>query len=229
MSQLINHLIAKFEWNKYFVIHGFVLAGIIFCGLNSTAQELTQNPTPNPPIKSNRTQQNRSAEEGTYFKKTLLMDYHSWFENLNYTPSGSVQMELKTVNYGFGVAYDISRYLTDWGWGLQGGLGQGFAVGKAGSSSYLQKRVSWTYLRAAGRVFTRLNKRFDLGLSLMMMSRNISWPQAGGVVEAGPNPFFSLSVEMRWRLTREWEIVQALGNSTKNAGASLRVGAGYTF
>lgn len=178
-----------------------------------------------PSIATKKTQ---TAKSEGGFKKSVVLDYHSWFENLKYTPNGGSQVELKTVSYGFAVSYDVTQYYARWGWGLEGGAGQGYGVGQS-SSSYLQKRVPWTYWRAGARVFSRINNRMDIGIHPIVWRRSISWPAGGGSVEAGPNMLLSLFLEFRWRLSREWELVQALGTSTNNVGANLRLGAGYSF
>lgn len=162
-------------------------------------------------------------------KRTVSFDYHSWFENLNFNPTTGSQSGIKSVYYGFALVYDVTKYLNDWGWGAQVGFGQGLAVGDGDAGTYIQKRVAWNYLRGGGRIFKRLNGRTDLGLTLLALRENISWPANGGIVIPGPNPFFSLFIEARWRMTRQWELIQAIGNSTNNAGASLRLGFGYTF
>jgi hypothetical protein len=162
-------------------------------------------------------------------KKTILVDYHSWFENLTFNPTTGTRSGVKAIYYGFSANYDLTQYLTTWGWGTQLGIGQGYAVGDGDTNSYLQKRVSWNYLRGGGRIFKRLNGRTDLGLNLLIMYNKISWPQSDGTVSPGPNPFFSLFIEARWRMTRQWEMIQALGNSTNDAGANLRFGFGYTL
>ena len=162
-------------------------------------------------------------------KKTLVLDYHSWFENLNFLESAGAVSNVVSVLYGFSLNYDITKYYEKWGLGGHLGYGQGYAVGDGETSTYLQKRVPWNYLRFGGRVFSRLNGRTDMGLSLLMMKKSMSWPESGGTVQPGPTPAFSLFLEIRWRMTKQWEMIQALGNSTKNAGANLRFGFGYTF
>ncbi len=162
-------------------------------------------------------------------KKTIFVEYHSWFENLTLTPTTGARSGVKAIYYGFAANYDLTKYRPSWGWGAQFGLGQGYAVGDGDTSTYLQKRVPWTYFRGGGRLFKRLNGRTDLGVNLLIMRNNISWPPSEGTVSPGPNPFFSLFIEARWRMSRQWEMIQALGNSTNDAGANLRFGFGYTM
>lgn len=168
-------------------------------------------------------------------KKTVILEYHSWFENLSFSPAdGSAKKNVETIYYGFAAVYDTTKYYPDWGWGANGGLGQGYAVATGESTAgqgpvYSQRRVSWTYLRLGGRVFRRLNGRMDLGLNMLATRSSISFPSVNGSVAVGPNPFFSLFLEMRWRISRKWELVQAIGNSTNNAGANMRIGFGNTF
>ena len=166
----------------------------------------------------------------TGLKKTLMFEYHTWFENLVFSPTGGGAVKnVETVYYGFAFMYDATKYYTDWGWGGNAGLGQGFAVATGESSSYSQRRLPWTYLRAGGRIFRRMNGRMDLGLNLLVTKNSISFPSTGGLITPGPNPFFSMFLELRWRMNRQWEIIQALGNSTNNAGANMRIGVGNTF
>lgn len=181
-----------------------------------------------PVNKSQGAVKNQPAPKSAW-KHTLLMDYHSWFENLTYRNSSNQEYGLEAVYYGFALSWDMTQYHKEWGWGVQGGLGQGYAVGEGEQNTYREKRVKWTYLRGGGRVFKRLNGRMDLGLALLALNQSLSWPGSSGQVVKGPNPFISLFLEMRWRFNRQWEMVQAMGNSTKNAGANMRIGFGYTF
>lgn len=171
----------------------------------------------------------QSKPRSPNFKHSLFMEYHSWFENLTYRPNSGGETDVKTLNYGFAVLWDVTQYLKSWGWGMQAGLGQGYGFGESDSVGYTANRIPWTYLRAGGRVFIRLNPRLDLGASLVGWSRKASWPEDSGKLLPGPNPFFSFAADLRWRLSRRWEILQSLGNTSKNSGSSLRFGLGYTF
>lgn len=164
-------------------------------------------------------------------KKAFGVDYNSWFESLNFKSSDSTS-STKSQYYGFGLNYDLTFYEKDWGYGFLFGYAQGFAVaGQSGdSSSYYQKRAAWTALLGGGRIFTRVNSRFDLGLNVLTQLRQTGWKSSGGFDPITPtNPLTGFFAEARWRINYRYEIVQSFGQFTKDNSMAWRVGANYTL
>ncbi len=89
--------------------------------------------------------------------------------------------------------------------------------------------MNFTMAGLAPRGFYRLSDKVSLGLSAMIFSRNINWPEPSGKsVDAGTNVNASLLADINLRLFDHWDFYQGLG--TMNAGSTLwKLGVAYRF
>lgn len=176
--------------------------------------------------------QNPSAKFRVIEKKTVILEYTSWFETLKLKGPG-LSMEVATLFYGTGLLYDFTSYQNGWGYGGNVGIAQGFAG--AGNSlstgTYSQTRVQWQALRAGGRIFKLYGNRVELGASTALFYKSISWPvnSLGNAPVNSTNPTAGFFLESRWRLSKRWELEQAAGGFNISSSMAWRLGVGYSL
>lgn len=171
------------------------------------------------------------ANVKTVYRKSVSLDYNSWFESLKVQSGGSTY-QTKALLYGAGLSYEYSIYKSDWGWGFLVGIMQGYGIAGSSSdtSSYYAKRVSLNLIRFGGRVFTRVGPRLDIGVAGIVNYRSTPWPIANGwEVKTGTNPLIGAFLDTRWRVNLRWDILQSLGAYNQDSSLAWRVGASYTF
>lgn len=164
-------------------------------------------------------------------KVSWAVDYNSWFENILVKNSTS-SYETQAMLYGIGVSVELNQYFPTWGWGVSGGILQGFAVvgDSSSSTNYYARRVTLNSLRGTGRLIYRVNPRLDLGLGLAILSKTQSWPtDKGFTVDSNSLLVFGYFLDSRWRVDKNWELLQAIGTYSKSSSAAWRLGASYTY
>jgi len=165
-------------------------------------------------------------------KRAVLVEYMSWFETLKLKGPG-VSTEISTLFYGTGLLYDYTLYQGGWNFGGNAGIAQGFAG--AGNSlstgTYSQTRVVWQALRAGARAFKLLGPRVEVGASLALFYKSISWPvnTLGNAPINSTNPTAGFFLESRWRLSKRWELEQAAGGFNISSSMAWRLGIGYSL
>ncbi|MBX9766149.1 MAG: hypothetical protein K2X47_02670 [Bdellovibrionales bacterium] len=174
------------------------------------------------------------ADEGapkTVQRSLVSLDYNSWFQEL-LIKSSSRSYETQGLLYGLGINYHYSVYYSKMGWGLEGGYIQGFGVaGKSSSTTdYYANRVPLQIFRLGGRIFSRLNSKFDLGATVSYMFGAQVWPYDKGFgVETKIGQAISLLVDSHWMITDKWELIQGVGTYSGSRSIAWRLGACYLF
>ena len=160
----------------------------------------------------------------------LVLDYNSWFENIRIL--GGTPYETKALLYGIGLSYEYNLLRTSWGWGIGGGIIHGYAVSgdSSDTTSYYAKRVPLEIGRVSGRIFHRVNPRFDIGLLSSLLYTLTNWPESYGLtVEKPGSVMMGAFLDTRWRLDGHWELIQALGTFNRGPSLAWRLGTTYTF
>lgn len=163
-------------------------------------------------------------------KKSIAMNYYHFYESYQANKSGSYYDD-EAMLYAFGVSYEDNWYRGVLGWGYNLGLAQGVAVaGTSGNSRYYQTRVPFQVLSAGGRFFRRLNAFFEVGPSVVVQYKNMSWPEDSGYqVQAPQNPTLGVYIEFRSRINQQYDLFQKVGVLGKSKVAAWNLGFSYNW
>lgn len=164
-------------------------------------------------------------------RHTVSLDYNSWFQELLIQgPSSNYQTQ--GLLYGLGVNYHYSAYYSRMGWGLETGFIQGYGVAGRSSSTteYYANRVPLQIFRLGGRIFSRLNAKFDLGATVSFMLGSQVWPRDKGfAVEANIKQAIGILIDSKWMISDRWEMIQGIGTYSGSRSIAWRLGACYAF
>lgn len=167
----------------------------------------------------------------TLHRSTLSLDYNSWFQQL-LIKSSARSYQTQGLLYGLGINYHYSAYYSKMGWGLEAGYIQGFGVaGKSSSTTdYYANRVPLQIFRLGGRIFSRLNSKFDIGATVSYMFGSQVWPVDKGFgVETNIGQAISFLLDSHWMITDKWELIQGFGTLSGSQSIAWRLGACYLF
>lgn len=171
-----------------------------------------------------------AKKPSTASRKSVVVDYNSWFETIRI--KGPTTYETKALLYGLGASYEYALFHSSWGWASSLGIIQGSAVAGdvSETSSYYARRVPLNIFRFGGRLFQRVNPRFDLGVTTSVLFTLTPWPiDRNFSVEASNGLMIGGFVEGRWRLDRQWELLQSFGTYSRGPSLAWRLGASYSF
>lgn len=183
-------------------------------------------------IKSPAQNQQNKLKKNSFVRKGILLDYNSWNENV-ILESNNTKTTQKALAYGTGISFDWSETKARTGYGFNLGLISSFAVTGQSSTTdgYFVKRNSFLAFRTSLRYFQRINPRFELGLAPYILFNQLKWQSTESYnAKASSNIVFGFFLDNRYRLNRNWELIQALGlTNVKNSSVTWRVGGGYYF
>jgi hypothetical protein len=167
----------------------------------------------------------------TMHRQSVSLDYNSWFQELLIRNSSN-SYTTQGLLYGMGINFHYSVTYSKMGWGLETGLIQGFGVaGRSSSTSeYYANRVPLQIFRVGGRIFGRLNSRFDIGATVSYMLGSQVWPHDKGFsVQTNAQQAIGVLVDSRWMITDKWDVIQGIGTYSGSRSIAWRLGACYVF
>lgn len=163
---------------------------------------------------------------------TVAVQFLSWAENANIT-NGTVN-DPGTANL-FGNALVIEHehyYLPRWGYILSGGYIFGMAdVGGGATLNYQNSSQNWSGVEASLREAYRLSKWVITSAGAMVIYRTLNFPADinGVTVTSGANINYAGTVDLRLRLSEEFELREEIGSLFLKAATYWSLGVGYKF
>lgn len=190
--------------------------------LSISAPAWAQSQDDDAPGTSTAAQKNRRVEDWLVGAQLFL-----WSEEMRFKSGSGTNTHVANFN---GAVWSAQKETFFYRWGWSGGLfiGTGKAAGGDGGD-YNQNRVIFTLFGGQARVFTRLSGRANLGTSVLIFNRGITWPTENSVeAESGKNPNVVPLVDINLRLSKHIDLYQGMG-PTADGNTLWRVGANLRF
>jgi hypothetical protein len=170
-------------------------------------------------------------KEGVKFYN-LLLGFTSWTEKVTLTKDQSSDQSSANL-LGNTITFELERYpVARWGYYLQGEALFGYANvgGSQTGVPYQLTNQSWFGTVVAVRGGYRVVKAAAFTAGAIVLYRKLELPSAGNTsVSSGSDFNYGVTVDLRIRVTNNWELRQEIGTLMVNASTFWSLGFGHKF
>jgi hypothetical protein len=183
-------------------------------------------------------QEGSSATEGGTSEESLKkfanwgvsLSTFSWNDKLKLRQGVAADTDYANYN-SFIITLQKEFNIGRWGYvaGLFAGSGQANGGGNSSTITYQESKVPFTLIGVSPRVFYNMSEKVSMGVSALVFTRMISWPeQAGLTIDAGRNINATILADLNLRIFDHWDFYQGVGPVAE--GATLwKLGITYRF